>query len=87
MRESGISLYPVSVEWEPPFTMLTTLRGAGDLQVRVLLSVLTLHYGHIVVSSMPPQACQSCLAALCCSALTLGRASRLAVGCGLVIAV
>ena len=36
MRESGISLYPVSIEWEPPFTMLTTLRGAGDLQVREL---------------------------------------------------
>ena len=32
MRESGISLYPVSVEWEPPFTMLTTLVGAGDRQ-------------------------------------------------------
>lgn len=32
MRESGISLYPVSVEWEPPFTMLTTLVGSGDLQ-------------------------------------------------------
>lgn len=32
MRDSGISLYPVSVEWEPPFTMLTTLVGAGDRQ-------------------------------------------------------
>ena len=34
MRESGISSYPVSVEWEPPFTMLTTLRGVGDQQAR-----------------------------------------------------
>ena len=39
MRESGISLYPVSIEWEPPFTMLTTLRGAGDEQVRKLCLV------------------------------------------------
>ena len=39
MRESGISLYPVSAEWEPPFTMLTTLRGAGDQQARAFCVV------------------------------------------------
>ena len=65
MRESGISLYPVSVEWEPPFTMLTTLRGAGDMQVCVLLLVLTLYYGHTIVSFLLSQACQFYLAVLC----------------------
>ena len=65
MRESGISLYPVSVEWEPPFTMLTTLRGAGDMQVCKLLLFLKMDYGHTMVSFLLSQACQFYLAVLC----------------------
>ena len=30
---SDKQLYPVSVTWQPPFTMMVDLIGAGDLQV------------------------------------------------------
>ncbi len=84
MRESGISLYPVSVEWEPPFTMLTTLRGAGDLQVRVQLLILTPQYGHTMGSSLPLHPCNQPWLDSAALRESQGRASRLAAGCGLV---
>jgi hypothetical protein len=28
-------LYPVSITWQPPFTMLLDLKGHGDLQARL----------------------------------------------------
>ena len=33
-RRAAAELYPVSVSWEPPFTMLVDLAGAGDVQAR-----------------------------------------------------
>ena len=30
---SDTQLYPVSIPWRPPFTMLVNLMGQGDLQV------------------------------------------------------
>ncbi len=32
IKESVVSLYPVSVEWQPPFSMLVPLKGSGDRQ-------------------------------------------------------
>ena len=37
---SDTQLYPVSVSWQPPFTMLVDLNGQGDLQVPLPLRVL-----------------------------------------------
>lgn len=30
-------LYPVSITWQPPFTMLLDLKGHGDLQARLYI--------------------------------------------------
>ena len=30
-------LYPVSITWQPPFTMLLDLKGHGDLQARLFI--------------------------------------------------
>ena len=30
--------YPISVTWQPPFTMMVDLVGRGDLQVLLMLS-------------------------------------------------
>ena len=30
--------YPISVTWQPPFTMMVDLVGQGDLQVLLVLS-------------------------------------------------
>ena len=32
-------LYPVSMEWDPPFTMMVDLIGHGDLQVSASLGL------------------------------------------------
>jgi len=32
IAEPSVSLYPVSVDWSPPFSMLVPLKGAGDRQ-------------------------------------------------------
>ena len=39
---SDKQLYPVSVIWQPPFTMMVDLVGAGDLQVYLIPKALTL---------------------------------------------
>ena len=39
---SDAQLYPVSIPWQPPFTMLVNLIGQGDLQVHIPLKAFLL---------------------------------------------
>lgn len=40
--EDAAEMYPVSIAWEPPFTMLVDLAGAGDVQARVQISMISI---------------------------------------------
>ena len=39
-------LYPVSITWQPPFTMLLDLKGHGDLQACLCSACVTMRRKH-----------------------------------------
>jgi hypothetical protein len=45
IRDSGTQHFPVSVSWEPPFTMMVDLVGSGDEQSGSDVSAVISNWG------------------------------------------